>query len=165
MDFKLGHPYAQTRKCRSLSTSSLVAHFPPVPTLPAIKDLESWLPSIGSDRSPMTAFFTVMEPPSSDKLDTSPPALPAHGFPYVKHSNGVTVILSGHKAGTSLPLYPSGSSICGSVVLSKFEGITSLDVKVSDPFIMAVFSWHSKFIFALVGRMHLCTRNPGRLQE
>ncbi len=138
IDFSLGHPYAQSRKCCPVANLSLAAHFPPVPTLPAIKDLGSWRPSIGSDRSPMTAFFTVMEPPS-DKLDTSPPALPAHGFPYVKHSNGVTVLLSGHKAGTSLPLYPSGSSLCGSVVLSKFEGIASLDVKVSDPFIKAVF--------------------------
>ncbi len=131
------HPYAQFRKFHSTSTHSLATHFPPVPTLSAIKDLGSWLPSMGSDHGLVTASLSVMAPPS-EKLDISPPATPAHGFPYVKHANGITMILSGQKAGTSvLPYYPSGSSISGMVVLSKLENIASLDVKVGDPFICA----------------------------
>jgi hypothetical protein len=167
MDSPLGHPYGQYRKCPSSSTLSLAADFPPVPALPAIKDprLGSWNSdsSIGLDHDPVTAFLSFMEFPSA-KLDISPPAVAPHGCLYVKHGSGITVILSGHKAGTSLPLYPSGSSISGMVVLSKLEGIESLDVKVGDPFICVVLR-HTKLIFALVGRIHICTRNPGRPQE
>lgn len=169
MNSPLGHPYAQYQKCQSTSNLSLAAHFPLVPALP-IKDLRlgSWHSdsSVGSDHGPVTTFVSFMGLPS-DKLDispASPPAVAPHGCPYVKHGSGITVILSGHKAGTSLPLHPSGSSISGVVVLSKLESIESLDVKVGDPFIRAV-SPHAKPIFALVGRIHLCTRNPGRPQE
>ena len=165
MDSPLGHPYARSRKCRPPSLLPLVPHFTPVPALP-IKDLKlgSWPDSsMRSDHGPVTAFVSFMEFPS-EKPDISPPAVAPHGCPYVKHSNGTTVILSGHKAGTSLPLYPSGSSISGVVVLSKLESIESLDVKVGNPFILAV-SRHAKLIFTLVGRIHLCTRNPSRLQE
>jgi hypothetical protein len=160
------HPYGQYRKCQSTSILPLADHFPPVPALP-IKDLRlgSWHSdsSMGSGHGPVTAFVSFMELPS-EKLDISPPAVAAHGCPYVKHGSGITVILSGHKVGTSLPLYPSGSSISGVVVLSKLESVESLDVKVGDPFIRAV-SRHAKLIFALVGKIHLCTRNPGRIQE
>lgn len=145
MDSPLGsHPYAQYRKCQSTSSLSLAAHFPPVPaSLPVtIKDLKlgSWhsksSSSMGSDtiNGPVTAFvsFTGL---SSARLDDISPPVPVrvapHGCPYVKHgSGGITVILSGHKAGTSLPLYPSGSSISGVVFLSKLESVESLDVKV-----------------------------------
>jgi len=166
MDSPLGHPYAQYQKCQSTSFLPLAAHFPPVPALP-IKDLKlgSWHSdsSTESDNGPVTAFFSVMGLPS-DMLDISPPPVAPHGCPYVKHGSGITVILSGHKAGTSLPLYPSGSSISGVVVLSKLESVESLDVKVGDPFIRAV-SRQAKLILALVGRFYLCTRNPGRLPE
>lgn len=166
MDSPLGHPYAQYQKCHPTSNLSLAAHFPPVPALP-IKDLRlgSWHSdsSMVSDHGPVTTFVSFMGLPS-DKLDISPPAVAPHGCPYVKHGSGITVILSGHKVGTSLPLYPSGSSISGAVVPSKLESVESLDVKVGDPFIRAV-SPHAKLIFALVGRIHLCTRNPGRIQE
>ena len=135
MDSPLGHPYSRYRKCQSTSTLPLAAHFPPVPALP-IKHLKlgSWNSdsSVGSYRSPVTAFVSFMEFPS-EKPNISPPAVAPHGCPYVKHGSGITVILSGHKAGTSLPLYPSGSSISGVVVLSKLETIESLDVKVGDP--------------------------------
>jgi hypothetical protein len=142
MDSPLGHPFA--RKCQSTSTLPLplAAQFPPVPALP-IKDLKlgSWHSdsSMESDHGPVTAFVSFMEFPS-EKSDISPPAVAPHGCPYVKHGSGITVILSGHKAGTSLPHYPSGSSINGVVVLSKLESIESLDVKVGDPFIRAVFA-------------------------
>jgi hypothetical protein len=131
----LGHPYA--RKYPSTSTLSLAAHFPPVPVLPPIKDLSqgSWHSdsSSGSDYDgPMTAFVSLTGLPS-DKRDISPPPVAPHGCPYVKHGSGITVILSGHKAGTSLPLYPSGSLISGVVFFSKLERIESLDVKVGDP--------------------------------
>jgi hypothetical protein len=168
MDSPLGHPYAQSRKCQSTSIPPLAAHFPPVRALP-IKDLKlgSWHSgsSMGLDHGPVTAFVSFMELLPSEKLEISPPpAVAPHGCPYVKHGSGITVILSGHKAGTSLPLYPSGSSISGVVVLSKLESVESLDVKVGDPFIRPV-SRHAKLIFSLVGRIHLCTRNPGWLQE
>ncbi|KAF8491182.1 hypothetical protein F5888DRAFT_1620287 [Russula emetica] len=84
---------------------------------------------MGLDHGPVTAFLSFSGLPSG-KLDISPPAVAPHGCPYVKHGSGITVILSGHKAGTSLPLYPSGSSISGVVVLSKLESIESLDVKL-----------------------------------
>ncbi len=136
MDSPLGHPYG--RKYQSTSTLSLAAHFPPVPTLPspppAIKDLSlgSWHSdsSSGSDlEGPMTAFVSLTGLPSG-KRDISPPPVAPHGCPYVKHGSGITVILSGHKAGTSLPLYPSGSSISGVVFFSNLESVESLDVKV-----------------------------------
>lgn len=145
MDSPMGHPYAQSpRKCRSTSTPPLrplAAHFPPVPALP-IKDLRlgSWHSdsSMGSDRGPVTAFVSFMELLPSEKVDNAPPPAVApaapHGCPYVKHGSGVTVILPGHKAGTSLPLYPSGNLISGVVVLSKLESVESFDVKVGDPF-------------------------------
>ena len=164
MDSPLEHPYAQYRKCQSTSTLSLAAHFPPVPALPAIKDLSlgsSWhsdSDSSGSDHVPVTAYFSFRP----DKFDISPSALAPHGCPYVKHGSGITVILSGHKTGTSLPLYPSGSSISGVIVLSKLESVESLEVKVSDPLIRAV-SRHDGLIFAPVGRIDLCTRNPSRV--
>jgi hypothetical protein len=136
MDSPLGHPYAQYRKCQSTSSLSLAAHFPPVPALPAIKDLKlgSWHSDslMGLDNTPVTTFFSFTGLPSA-KRNISPPAVAPHGCPYVKHGSGITVILSGHKAGTSLPLYPSGSSISGVVFLSKLESVESLDVKVGDP--------------------------------
>ena len=143
MDSPLGHPYGQYRKCQSTSTLSLAAHFPPGPAAPpAIKDPREGLwrsdSSMESDRGPVTAFLSFTGLQSVDKLDISPPAVASHGCPYVKHGSGMTVILSGHKAGTSLPLYPSGSSISGVAILSKLETIESLDVRVSDPFIRAV---------------------------
>jgi len=155
MNSPLGHPYAH-RKCQSTSKLPLAAHFPPAPTLP-IKDLRlgSWH-SDSLDHGPVTAFVSFMEFPS-EKLDISPPAVAPHGCPYVKHGSGITVILSGHKAGTSLPLYPSGSSISGVVVLSRLESIESLDVKVGDPFICAVprhgqahlrSSWKDRSLYA-----------------
>lgn len=152
----LAHPYAP-RRCQSTSTLSTRALSPHGP---AIKNLGLWHPSMGSDDSSVTAFVSVTGPPS-EKLDSSPLSIPIHEYPYVKHSSGVTVILSGHRAGTSLPLYPSGSLISGVVVLSKVESAASLDVKVGAPFI----SRHFKLILALVGRHHLCTRNPGRRKE
>lgn len=166
MDSPLGHPYAQFRKCQSTSSLSLADHFPPVPALPVIKHLKlgSWHSdsSIGSNSGPVTAVFSFTGLPSA-KLDISPPpAMAPHGCPYVKHGSGITVILSGHKAGTSLPLYPSGSSIRGVVFLSKLESVESLDVKVGDPFHPRRFASSS---LSLVGRIHLCTRITGRLQE
>jgi hypothetical protein len=139
MDLPLGHPYAQYRKCQSTSTLPLAAHFPPVPALP-IKHLRlgSWDSdsSMASDKGPVTTFLSLTGLPSDkDKPDILPPTVAPHGCPYVKHASGITVILSGHKAGTSLPLYPSGSSISGVVVLSKLESVESLEVKVSDPLI------------------------------
>ena len=137
MDSPLGHPYG--RKYPSTSTLSLAAHFPPVPP---IKDSDlSLVGSLHSDASsgsgsdldgPMTTAFVSFTGLPSSKRDDSPPppTMAPHGCPYVKHGNGITVILSGHKAGTSLPLYPSGSLISGVVFFSKLESIESLDVKV-----------------------------------
>lgn len=133
MDSPRGHPYAQYRK-RQSTILPLAAHFPPVPAVP-IKDLRlaSWhSDSSESDNGPLTAFVSFTGLPSN-KRDISPPAdgpPPAHGCPYVKHGSGITVILSGHKAGTSFPLYRSGSSISGVVVLSKLENVESFDVKL-----------------------------------
>jgi hypothetical protein len=131
MDSPFGHPYSQSKSIRSLT-----AHFPPVPAPPPIKDLRlgSWHSdsTVGSDNGPVTGFFSFMDLPS-EKLVISPPAVAPHGCPYVKHNSGITLILSGHKAGTSSPLYPSGSSISGVVVLSDLERVESLEVKVGDP--------------------------------
>jgi hypothetical protein len=134
MNSLLAHPYAQHRRSRSVSSLSPPARSPHGSAVDSEKKLGLWHPSMGPHQGSVTAFVSVMGPPS-DKLDVSPPAMPIHGYPYVKHSSGITVILSGHRAGTSLPLYPSGSLISGVVVLSKVESITSLDVKVSAPFI------------------------------
>lgn len=154
MDSTLGHPYAQYRKCQSASSLSLAAHFPPVPALSAVKDLKlvaSWHSnsSSGSDNNTpaVKAFFSFTGGLPSAKRDTSPRAMAPHGCPYVKHGSGITVILSGHKAGTSLPLYPSGSSISGVVFLSKLESVESLDVKVGDP---AVFFFRRALIAKLI---------------
>jgi len=48
----------------------------------------------------------------------------------VKHASGITLLLSGHKAGTPCPVYHSGSLISGMVVLSKPSSVTSLEVKL-----------------------------------
>jgi hypothetical protein len=74
-----------------------------------------------------TEFATVAVPPS-DKRDIPS----ARGYPYVKHGSGITLLLSGHKAGTSLPVYQSGSLMSGMVVVSKPASIASLEVKVRD---------------------------------
>lgn len=172
MDSPLGHPYAQYRKCQSTSTLPLAAHFPPVPALP-IKHLRlgSWDSdsSMALDQVPVTTFLSLTGLPSEKdkpKPDILPPTAAPHGCPYVKHGSGITVILSGHKAGTSLPLYPSGSSISGVVVLSKLESVESLDVKVSDPLISTVSLHARAHLRSIVaGRIHLCMRNPGGLEE
>jgi len=82
---------------------------------------------MGSEYDSETEFVAVAVPPF-DKLDT----LPAQGYPYVKHGSGITLLLSGHKAGTSLPIYQSGSLMSGMVVISKPATIASLEVKVRD---------------------------------
>lgn len=62
-----------------------------------------------------------------------PPDVPTiQGPPYAKHGSGISVLLLGHKAGTSLPVYQSGSALNGTVVLAKLAGVASLDVKVRD---------------------------------
>jgi hypothetical protein len=166
MDSPLTHPYALQRRCRSVSTLSPATRSTHGPA-DSEKNLGLWHPSTETEHGSVTAFVSVMGPPSN-KLDVSPPAMPVHEYPYVKHNSGITVILSGHRAGTSLPLYPSGSLISGVVVLSKVESITSLNVKVSVPFVPPSFpavSQHLKLIFVLVGRSHLSSRNPGRRKE
>jgi hypothetical protein len=154
----LAHPYSP-RRCQSASTLSMGTQSPHEP---AIKNLGLWHPSMGSDHGSVTAFVSVMGPPSEKKHDAPPLTKPPHEYPYVKHCSGVTVILSGHRAGTSLPLYPSGSLISGVVVLSKAESAVSLDVKVSASLSV---SRHFELIVVLVGRQHLCTRNPRRRKE
>ena len=166
MNSLLAHPYAQHRRCRSVSTLSPATRSTHGPA-DSEKNLGLWHSCTGQDERSVTTFVSVMGPPLN-KLDVSPPAMPIHEYPYVKHNSGITVILSGHRAGTSLPLYPSGSLISGVVVLSKVENITSLDVKVSVSFIPPRFpavSRHAKLIFVLVGRSHLSSRNPGRRKE
>lgn len=50
----------------------------------------------------------------------------------MKHGSGITLLLLGHKAGTTFPVYQSGSVLNGMVVLAKPAGVASLDVKVRD---------------------------------
>lgn len=148
----LAHPYSP-RRCQSTTMLSMGTRSPHGPT---IEKLGLWHPSMGSDDSSVTAFVSVTGSPS-EKLDAPPLSMPTHEYPYVKHSSGVTVILSGHRAGTSLPLYPSGSLISGVVVLSKVETTASLDVKVSAPFVSHHFgacqahprsSWKASSLYA-----------------
>lgn len=173
MDSPLGHPYS--RKCQSTTSLSLAAHFPPVPpALPPIK-----VPRLGSSHSrsrsdstmgsysgPKTAFISFMDLPSpSDKPDISPPIVAPHGCPFVKHRSGISVILSGHKTGTLLPVYPSGSSISGVVVLSKLENVESLEVKVGDPFIRAIFEAHLRSSWKDRSRYARCRQASGAISS
>jgi len=48
----------------------------------------------------------------------------------VKHGSGITLLLLGHRAGTTFPVYQSGRLLSGMVVLAKPVGVTSLDVKL-----------------------------------
>lgn len=83
---------------------------------------ESSRPSVGSEWDSATAFI---KPP----LD-QPDVPTIQGSPYVKHGSGITLLLLGHKAGTTFPAYQSGSVLNGMVVLAKPAGVASLEVKV-----------------------------------
>ena len=48
----------------------------------------------------------------------------------MKHGSGVTLLLTGHTTGTSLPIYQSGSLLSGIAVLDKPACVTSLEIKV-----------------------------------
>ncbi|KAH9983011.1 hypothetical protein BJV74DRAFT_55472 [Russula compacta] len=121
------HPYTLFRRAQSESTFALPVRAPEV--FPA-EDSDSHSPLMESDHDsvPEVISFTAS---LSDKYDASPPAAaPARAYPYVKHGSGITVILSGHRAGTSLPLHPSGSTLSGMVVLAKAANVASLNVKL-----------------------------------
>ena len=119
MESPLLHPYSLLRRGFSASVSRLSIRSP---RPPSYENWESPRPSTGgSDVDSATAFASVGAP----LLDKSE-------YPYVKHNSGITLLLSGHRAGTSLPVYQSGSLMSGMVVLSKVQGVASLDIKVRD---------------------------------
>ena len=161
MDPQLLHPYALIRRGLAASASALNLHGP---RQSIFDDWESPRPSMESNYDSETEFVTVAVPPF-DKRDIPT----VRGYPYVKHGSGITLLLSGHKAGTSLPIYQSGSLISGMVVLSKPASIASLEVKVRDlqlPSLLCHFEpCQPDSPSAIVGRLHLCSRNSRRWQE
>ncbi|OBZ71500.1 hypothetical protein A0H81_08641 [Grifola frondosa] len=54
---------------------------------------------------------------------------------YVKHSNKLTLLLSGQEEGAAVPLYTDGSIIEGILAVPRPEGVRSLTVKVSPYFV------------------------------
>lgn len=120
MDSPLLHPYSLLRKGLPASTSALSLRAPRF----AFDGWESPRPSMGSDNDSATAFIK----PSLDQPDG--PNI--RGSPYVKHGSGITLLLLGHRAGTTFPVYQSGRLLSGMVVLAKPVGVASLDVKVRD---------------------------------
>jgi hypothetical protein len=133
MDTPLLHPYALFRRGLAASASALHLHGP---RQSIFDDWESPRPSMGSEYDSETEFVAVAVPPF-DKHDTPP----AQGYPYVKHGSGITLLLSGHKAGTSLPVYQSGSLMSGMVVISKPATIASLEVKVRDLHLLSLLCY------------------------
>ena len=152
MDSPLLHPYTLFRKGLPSSASALSLR---APRRFAFDGWESPRPSTGSDGDSTKAFM---------KAPLDPPDVPTlQGSPYVKHGSGITVLLLGHKAGTSFPVYQSGSMLNGMVVLEKPTSIASVDVKVRD---LQLTSCPVKsHFFMTVGSIRFCSRNPRRGQE
>jgi hypothetical protein len=109
---------------------------------------------MASDNDSATAFMK----PSLDQPDG--PNI--RGSPYVKHGSGITLLLLGHRAGTTFPVYQSGRLLSGIVVLAKPVGVASLDVKVRD---LQLASALLKLSRGTVGSIRFCSGNPRRWQE
>jgi len=143
MDPPLLHPYSLLRKGLPASTSALSLR---APRRFAFDGWESPRPSMASDNDSGTAFMR----PSLDQPD----APNIQGSPYVKHGSGITLLLLGHKAETTFPVYQSGRLLNGLVVLAKPAGVASLDVKVRDLRLASALlklnfwdSWKDPFLF------------------
>ncbi|KAI9507616.1 hypothetical protein F5148DRAFT_1307148 [Russula earlei] len=122
------HPYAHSLRGQPVSWSTSAVH-----TLRAssLEEVESRSVSIGSEYDSATAFASVLASPLSKPEASIPETLGiGNGHPYVKHGSGITLILSGHQAGTPLPLYSSGSLMSGMIALAKPTGVASVDVKL-----------------------------------
>jgi hypothetical protein len=69
-------------------------------------------------------------PRPSDETKVPPPFGPSLNHPHVKHGGDATLLLTGHKTGTTLPFFPSGSLISGTAILNKPASVTALEIKV-----------------------------------
>ena len=59
-----------------------------------------------------------------------PAARPSGEFVKESKSRGIRLRLFAQREGVELPIYASGTSIVGTIELSKTEGVTSVEVKV-----------------------------------
>ncbi|KAI0087010.1 hypothetical protein BDY19DRAFT_893731 [Irpex rosettiformis] len=129
------HPFASTEFARrSRSTESLVRWLrqerdnepaPPVPALP---------PSPVAPKPP-----SVTAPPLVERPSTAPPPIdidvpirssrssPGH---FVKHSNKVTLLLSGQEHREKIPEYGNGGIIDGIIAVPRPSGLQSLEIVV-----------------------------------
>ncbi|SRR5260221_5279768 len=136
-------PYSLLRKGLPASTSALSLR---APRRFAFDGWESPRPSMGSNNDSVTAFMkSSLDQPDGPNIQ---------GSPYVKHGSGITLLLLGHKAGTTFPVYQSGKLLSGMVVLAKPAGVASLDVKVRDLQLASALlkpnfwdSWKHPFLF------------------
>lgn len=128
------HPYAYARRGLSASASAsapVLRGYPRVPSAAggSRKQSESRLLRESAHDSAMR-LHTSDAPRSSEETKVSPTLAPPRCHPYVKHGSGVTLLLTGHTTGTSLPIYQSGSLLSGIAVLDKPACVTSLEIKV-----------------------------------
>jgi hypothetical protein len=124
------HPYAY--RMLSASTPTLHGHFR-VPFAGFRKESESRPSSAQGYDSPTPRISDPSRP--SDETKVSPPLVPRFDHPYVQHGCGATLLLTGHKAETSIgiPIFSSGSLISGTVYLNKPPSVASLEIKVRPP--------------------------------
>jgi hypothetical protein len=156
------HPFAY-RGFRLSNSTPALCETDRVAFLRSYKDSEIRSSTGALNFDPVTRS-THDTPRPSDETKVSPPLGPSLNHPYVKHGGDATLLLTGHKGGTTLPFFPSGSLISGTAILNKPASVTALEIKVRTfcspprPSLCGI----TYFILATVGRPLLRARNPGR---
>ncbi|KAI0269975.1 hypothetical protein BC834DRAFT_967686 [Gloeopeniophorella convolvens] len=125
------HPYA--RGVPSMSTSALPP--PRAPSVWSTRSASQHRPSTASasdtgSLAPLVSAPASPSPPAKGTPARTAAALTLPHQPFVRQDGHVTLILAGHKAGTALPVYPSGALISGMVVLGKPAAVAAVDVKL-----------------------------------
>ena len=103
---------------------------PSTPQYPSDSSLPLEIPALVYPRSALARISlrtSILRGKSFSGLSDSGKSFPSH---FVKHTNGITLLLSGQRGDILKPVYSNGDTIVGILAISRPTGLLSLEVKV-----------------------------------